>query len=210
MGLLDKLFYKKGEAKQKVKSLLDTSLLTKTSQMMDEERFWNMIQKSLNESKNQDAQESWLIHELQQLSLEEIIGFRLRTDKLLYDTYTSQMWCAAYIMNGGCSDDGFEYFRCWLISRGENTYKKAKQSPDSLIDEVINGHDLYDFESFWYVALEAFERNTGKDLYEFIDYDNFATSEGNYPPIEFNWEEDNPETMKRICPKLFEKFMGER
>lgn len=204
MGLFDKFFGKKTE--QNKRELLDSSLTNKTSRMMNEGQFWNIIQISLNKSISQDDQEAWLINELQKLSLEEIIGFRLRTDKLLYDTYTSEMWCAAYIMNGGCSDDCFEYFRCWLISRGESTYKKAKQNPDLLIDEVVDGQDLYDFESFWYVALQAFERNTGKDLYEFIDYDNFTTREGKYPAIEFNWKEDSPESMKRICPRLFEKF----
>lgn len=173
--------------------------------MMEESQFWNIVQKSLNESTSQNDQESCLIADLQKLSPEEIIGFRLRTDKLLFDTYTSEMWCAAYIMNGGCSDDCFEYFRCWLISRGENTYKKAKENPDSLMDELIEGQDLYDFESFWYVALQAFERKTGEDLYEYID-DAFTTREGNYPTIEFNWREDSPETMKAICPKLFEKI----
>jgi hypothetical protein len=202
MGLFNKFF----GGKEISKRLLDTSSLKKIGEMMDEKQYWNIIQKSLSESKSQDEQEVWLIQELQKLSLEEIIGFRLRTDLLLYNTYTSETWCAGYIMNGGCSDDLFEYFRCWIISRGEKTYQDAKQNPDSLVDEAINGVDLYDFESFWYVALTAFERNTGKDLYDFIDYDTFTTREGKYPDFEFNWKEDNPESMKKICPRLFERF----
>ena len=206
MGLLDKLFGKSKDTEQKQNNMLDTSSLKKTSKMMDEQNFWNIVEKSLKETTNQDDQEAWLIKELQKLTLEEIIGFRLRTDKLLYDTYTSEMWCAGYLMNGGCSDDCFEYFRCWIISRGTDIYNKVKQNPDSLIDEVVDGQNWYDFESFWYVAIKAFETSTGKDLYDFIDNDNFTTSEGNYPPIEFNWKEDDPETMKKICPKLFDKF----
>lgn len=124
----------------------------------------------------------------------------------MYDTYTSEMCCAAYIMNRGCSDDGFEYFRNWVISRGRETYYQAKQNPDSLIMHASDDRDFYEFESFWYVALEAFERMTGKNLYDFIDEDNFTTKEGNYPRIEFNWSEGDPETMKAICPRLFDKF----
>ena len=199
MGLFDKLFAKKKKA-------VDTSSLKKTGKMMEEKQFWQIIQKSLDETNNQDAQETWLVNELQKFSPEEIIGFRLRTDKLLYDTYTSEMWCAAYIINGGCSDDCFEYFRCWLISRGEKIYEKTKNNPDSLVDEVNPEQDLYDFESFWYVGLQAFERMTGQNLYEFIDDDNFTTGEGNYPTFDFNWQEDNPESIRNICPKLFEKF----
>ncbi|GEN78198.1 hypothetical protein CHA01nite_39380 [Chryseobacterium hagamense] len=136
-----------------------------------------------------------------------MIGFRLRTDQLLYDTYNSKMWCAAYIMNDGCSDDGFEYFRNWVISRGKDVYDKAKENPDTLISQKENGEDeMFDFESFWYVALEAFTKKTGKNLYDFIDYEHFKTTEGNYPQFEFDWKEEHPESMKKLCPQLFERF----
>ncbi len=205
MGVFDKFFGKKKAANEQ-RNLIDTSDLKPTDKMLDEDRFWAIVDHSLSHSKNQDDQEAVLIKELQKLSMEEMIGFRLRTDKLLYDTYNSEMWCAGYIMNGGCSDDSFEYFRCWLISRGKETYQKAKKNPDSLIEEVVMGQDYYDFESFWYVALEAFENKTGKELYDFIDYDKFTTREGKYPNIEFTWEEDDPESMKAICPQLYDKL----
>ena len=38
------------------------------------------------------------------------------------------------------------------------------------------GEDYYDFESFWYVALTAFENKTGKELYNYIAND-FKTNE---------------------------------
>ena len=116
------------------------------------------------------------------------------------------MWCAGYIMNGGCSDDGFEYFRCWVISRGRDTFYNAKTNPDYLVKEVVEGTDFYDFESFWYVALEAFKRKTGKDLYDYIDNENFKTNESAYPQFEFNWREDEPGSMKKICPELYSTF----
>lgn len=204
MGIFDKLF---GNKKTENKTLnFDTSQLKKTSEMLDEDLYWSIINKSLKNTKNQDDQEQFLIKEIVKLNPEQIIGFRLRTDKLLYDTYNSEIWCAGYIMNGGCSDDSFEYFRNWIISRGKETYYNSKQNPDNLIDEVVEGEDYYDFESFWYVALEAFNKKTSKDLYDYIDYDNFKTCEGNYPQFEFNWEEENPDSMKKLCPKLFEQF----
>src|SRR6185369_13592042 len=80
-----------------------------------------------------ECQENVLVMHLEKLSPEKIVGFRLRTDKLLYDSYNSEMWCAGYLMNGGCSDDGFEYFRLWVISRGREVYENAKADPDSLV-----------------------------------------------------------------------------
>jgi hypothetical protein len=184
----------------------DTLALTKTSEMLEEERYWTIAERSLKNSANQEEQEQMLVREIGGLTPKEMIGFRLRTDKLLYDTYTSEIWCAGYIMNTGCSDDGFEYFRNWVISRGKETYYKAKQNPDNLIAEVKEGKELYEFESFWYVAQKAFTQKTGKELYDYIDIDNFKTREGNYPQFEFNWEESNPESIRKICPNLFGKL----
>jgi len=180
-----------------------------TAEMMDEDRYWQIVQLSLNESGgDQECQENVLVRELERLTPKDIVGFRLRTDKLLYDTYTSHMWCAGYVMNGGCSDDAFEYFRLWVISRGREVYEAAKADPDSLanvsVDDIM-GQDFW-FEPYWYVALKAFENKTGKQLYDYIDYDNFKTREGSYPDVEFDWQEDDPESMKRICPQLFERF----
>ncbi len=206
VGLFDKLFGKTGKSNETSKIQTDTIKLVKTAEMLDEDKFWEIISKSLKSTKSQDAQERFLISEIEKLTQKEMIGFRLRTDYLLYHTYNSEMWCAAYIMNGGCSDDSFEYFRCWVISRGKDTYYNAKANPDFLISEVVEGAEFYDFESFWYVALEAFKHKTGKDLYDYIDNENFKTKEGSYPQFEFTWQEEKPESMKKICPKLLAKF----
>ena len=183
--------------------------LKPTAEMMDEEQFWAIVQTAVDEAG--DDEEAYLEvvkRELSKLSLKEMIGFRLRTDKLLYDSYTSEMWCAGYLMNGGCSDDGFEYFRLWVISRGRKVYEAAMANPDNLIDYIDDDAemDFFEFESFWYVALEAFEEAVDAELYDYIDDENFKTCEGNYPNFEFNWEEDEPESMQKLCPRLFEKF----
>lgn len=204
MGIFDRIFGKNEPSKKEQPKAYNQEI-EKTSEMLDETTFWNIVEASLTSTKNQDAQERFLVKEIEKLTPKEMIGFRLRTDKLLYDTYNSEMWCAGYIMNEGCSDDGFEYFRNWVISRGKDTYYKAKENPDSLISEFVEGTEYYDFESFWYVALTAFENKTGKELYDYIA-DDFKTNEGNYPNFDFTWKEEEPETMKAICPKLFDKM----
>ncbi len=195
MGFLNKLFGSD-----------NSNNLTKTSEMLDENLYWQIVQESLNNSGTQDDQQEYLVRRLQKLNPKDIVGFRLRTDKLLYDTYNSEMWCAGYIMNGGCSDDSFEYFRNWVVSRGKDVYYKAKQNPDTLIEQVDEDAEYYDFEDFWYVALVAFKNKTGKDLYDFIDDDSFKFKEGHYPSFDFTWEEENPESLKAICPNLFDRM----
>ncbi len=188
----------------------ETPTFSKTTEMLDEEVFWRIIDESIKntQTKSLNHQIGFISEKVKDLRLKEIVGFRMRTDKLLYDTYNSEMWCAGYIMNGGCSDDSFEYFRCWVISRGKEAYYKAKENPDSLISEVNNSIESYDLEDFWYVANWVFTERTGKNLYDYVDYENFKTHEGKYPKFEFTWEEDNPESMRKICPNLYKKFVG--
>lgn len=183
--------------------------LKPTAEMMDEEQFWAIVQTAVDEAgDDEDEYLEVAKRELNKLSLKEMIGFRLRTDKLLYDSYTSEMWCAGYLMNGGCSDDGFEYFRLWVISRGRKVYEAAMANPDNLIDYIDDDAemDFFEFELFWYVALEAFEEAVGAELYDYVDDENFDTCEGNYPSFSINWDEDEPESMQKLCPRLFEKF----
>ena len=114
------------------------SAIVKTAEMMDEEQYWKIVQKSLKNATDEEEQEESLVAQLEKLKPHDIVGFRLRTDKLLFDSYTSEMWCAGYIMNGGCSDDGFEYFRCWVISQGKAVYEAALLNPDSLISQNLH------------------------------------------------------------------------
>jgi len=185
---------------------LDSIGLVKSSEMLDEEAYWALIDNSIKETKNQEDQEIFLVAAIEKLTPQEMIGFRLRTDKLLFDSYNPELWCAAYIVSGGCTDGGFEYFRCWLISQGKEVFYKVKSKPDALIDQVVEDKESYEFEGFWYVAMNAFKNTTGQDLYAYIDYDTFVTNDENYPLLNFNWNPDEPETMGEICPVLFEKL----
>lgn len=204
MGIMNKIFGKNSSSKTETPKVF-TFDIDKTSEMLDESIFWKIIERSLTNSHNEEEQITILVTELEKLTPKEIIGFRLRTDKFLYETYTSEMWCAGYIMNGGCSDDSFEYFRNWVISRGKDVYYSAKENPDNLISEYVEGKDYYDFEEFWYVALTAFTNKTGKELYDYIA-DDFTTDEANYRAFEFTWDEEKPETMRAICPRLFDEI----
>lgn len=183
--------------------VFDSLTFSKSSEMLAEELYWSIIENSIKETDNQEDQEIFLISEIEKLSPKEIVGFRLRTDQLLFDSYNPELWCAAYIVSDGISDGGFEYFRCWLISRGKEVFYSVKANPDSLIKQVVQGKESYEFEGFWYVAMNAFKNSTGEDLYSFIDYDQFVTNDENYPLLEFNWNVEEPQTMKNICPVLF-------
>ena len=105
---------------------------------MDEERFWDIVEKSCRS--NPRTAEDWDVRlqaELEKLEPDEIIGWNHIFDRLAAKAHTIDLWGAAYVINGGASDDGFYYFRCWLIGMGWDVYEAAIANPDSLADTVI-------------------------------------------------------------------------
>jgi len=189
MGLFDRLKREKIE---------------RTHELMDEELFWSLIDNSKQSSEDLEDFVENLTTKLKQLTSNDIIGFHLREKKLRFDSYTSELWCAGYIMNGGCSDDCFEYFRCWIIAQGKDAYYSSLKNSDWLVNLYSKDVEEYDFEDFMFIASDVFKQKTKKDIEDYVDYDKFKTYESNYPDFEFTWEEDNEESMKKICPKLME------
>ena len=179
----------------------------KITEAMAEDEFWGIIHDSIENSEDSDGQLEFIRQHLAELPLESVVAFRLRTDALLFDSYRQDLWCAAYLAQGGCSDDGFEYFRLWLISRGKKAFYSVLENPDVLADFVPpDDEPLLDFEELWYVANGVFEERTEKDLDDFVDRERFTKDELHYPPIEFTWSDEKPETMKAICPRLYEEY----
>jgi hypothetical protein len=112
--------------------------------------------------------------------------------------YTWDLWAAAYVINGGCSDDGFEYFRAWLISRGSDTFEKALADPDSLASLRGLEPDECELESLLYVAAEAYEEAAESELPE-------SKVKRPSKPAGKRWSEEGDDLAKRV-PKLWKKF----
>lgn len=54
-------------------------------------------------------------------------------------TYDWDLWGAAYLINGGASDDGFDYFRGWLLSQGSERWAKVTLDLESAFDDIQPG-----------------------------------------------------------------------
>lgn len=163
---------------------------------MERSRFWEIIQKSKDYSKN-DA--SIQLVELERiLSLfksEEIISFYRVFQDLMNESYHFDLWAAAYIINDGCTEDQFDYFRGWLISQGEEIYTNALKDPESLV-EVISD-DLQDrtfFEDIIYAAGRVYFRRLDEEIPLRTDF-----------KWELKGEEWAVENVHKKFPKLFEK-----
>ena len=133
---------------------------------MDADRFWQIIEGAKSRTADGEQQVDLILEQLRTLPAAEIVSFEVLYDEFRFRAYRWDLWGAAYIMNGGCSDDGFEYFRGWLISRGRAVYERALENPDSLATEFDPERDDCELESLLYISQRAYEDVTGEPMPE--------------------------------------------
>lgn len=130
--------------------------------------------------------------------------------RILKDSYTSRLWAAAYIIMGGCSDDCFDYFRGWLLFQGKETYEACIEDPERLISvlENLNEDDVPEIEELTlYFGQEVYMEKTGdEDDTYFMLYHVLSNEKFDDIDIEFDWNEDDEEGLKKMFPKLWDMY----
>jgi hypothetical protein len=160
---------------------------------MDSSTFWALIGASRGRGRGDiERQASALTRLLERLAPEEIVEFDRTFREQMATAYRWDLWAAAFIINGGCSDDGFEYFRCWLIAQGEHVFHEALADPEMLVD---GAEPEAEGEGMLYAAAEAYESRAGATLPETIVHPSEPAGEP--------WEEEDLEEM---YPKLWARF----
>ncbi len=132
--------------------------------LMNEEKFWQIINHSIDKSKRHYSNQCHVLTEyLSTLNNDEIIQFDRTFGLLLAQSYSYRLWEPVYSLNGGCSDDSFEHFRSWLIAQGKNRFYWAVKYPRLLffigVKEIIEN-----YEGIAYSAFDAYQLKTGLDL----------------------------------------------
>ncbi len=130
-------------------------------------------------------------------------------------SYKSKLWAAAYVINGGCSDDGFDYFRGWLTAQGRAVFEQALNDPDSLAG-IDSCEENIEFERILSIAWDAYSEKGDRKG----DYGDFWDACAGYSlteemkkdmqdgivyavDIDAEW---NDEGIECLVPKLCEKF----
>ena len=130
---------------------------------MKRKEFWELIGTTHSASKGDpDRQAELLVYELIRLPEAEIIDYQEILDDLQAEAYIAELWEMAYILDMGCSDDGFMDFRAWLIGQGKDIFEKALADPNSLVDVVEVGQ-ITKSMALLYVAQHAYELKAGSD-----------------------------------------------
>lgn len=143
---------------------------------------------------------------INRLSPDELVELNSALANNLRRACTWDLWGIAYIMNGGCTDSGFLYFRQWLISRGRALFEAALQNPDELASLTPpNLHSPLEIAELDLALGDLWEEKTGIDQFDtrrgFPDEDVDLQE-----PAGQKWNEDAI-CMSSRFPKCWARFV---
>ena len=121
--------------------------------------FWKIIDNAKNEDATYEDICETLVDILSNLEITDIITWGQIFDEYQTLSYKTKLWAAAYIINGGYSDDGFDYFRPAVMIQGKNVFLEALQNPDSLAKLDLDTDDVFECIEMLSVGCEAFIKN---------------------------------------------------
>jgi hypothetical protein len=195
MGLFDKLF---GGAKKNQTPGPPYTNFTASDALMDEDRFWKIIQTAKDNSKGDyDQQQEELADELRKLTTDDIILFGNRFQYFRGQANTWELWGAIYIIHGGCGDDSFSDFREWVIGQGREFYYRTTNNPETLVDVETDKIEDVEWEGLGYVPATVFEELTGQEMP--YPYQEQQETIGN------EWAEEGDD-LKQMFPRLAAKY----
>jgi hypothetical protein len=167
-----------------------------TGNLMKEDEFWKIIEDSQTPlTENYEGQINNLKGILKGFDEGEIVKFNNTFYTISGGANNWDLWGASYVINGGCSDDCFDYFREYLIAKGKSKFYKTLKDPDSCADWIKTEAEE-NWEGIRYCAYEVYKEKTGKEI-----------------PVNVKFEETKgtpfeEATLYKKFPKLSIKFSG--
>jgi len=195
-----------------------------TVPVMDTETFWQLLDDARGRAgagaDDRGAEDDPLPGALtdllvERLDADEILAFAVASDALSHEAYAWPVWGAAYLVEGGCSDDGFMDFRDGLVLAGRATFERALADPDSLADHPViaamagGGSAWFGYESLDSLVGDAWSRATGGDdeaYYAAREATSVAPSRSE--PAGGSWDFDDEAENGRRLPRLSALFGG--
>ncbi len=183
---------------------------------MDRERLWEIVERAragagagAGETVTAEAAEAvarQLVSQLTALGPAAAVEFQLAYDALNQEAYRWNLWAAAYLLRGGCSDDGFDYFCGWLVAQGRSVWEQAVADPDSLADAGVDpDDDMVECEDVLAAALNAYAEATGDEeaFWEALDAARHDRPEADFTgPAGDDFDFDDDEQMRAHLPRL--------
>ncbi|MQY06791.1 DUF4240 domain-containing protein [Actinomadura macrotermitis] len=144
----------------------------------------------------------------------EIAAFRLKAIEVTGTAYRYPLWNAAYLIEGGCGDDGFMDFRDGLVLLGRDVFERAVADPDSLatlpvVVRMSRGESGWiGFQSLGCPIKDAYRRVQGET--GTLDAAVEAAVRGMARPAKpagDDWDVEDDDEMRRRLPRLAALFL---
>ncbi|MEU4161628.1 DUF4240 domain-containing protein [Actinoplanes sp. NPDC026670] len=168
--------------------------------------FWAVIDRATADRPASPAQVAErAVADLAARDPEEIVAWGRHLDKVMAASGTEDLWAAAYLINSGADEAGFDAFRGWLIAHGRKAVAAAVQKPDVLanvvvIKEAADTGAVFEAEEVLGIAARAYEEATGGPL-------PAEERPRTRPKVADLWDFDNEDEMRRRLPRLAALFL---
>ena len=167
---------------------------------MNETQFWQLVT-ATDLTSNSDTLATSLKQQLEQLTEHELTAFDKHFNLKMRDSYTWDLWGAAFVIAGCNSEFAFAEFRCWLISRGEEVFKQALKKPDSLSTQQI----MLDKEGFANPYLDEYDLIAGQIFEARHEHELPFVPSGQSQPRGKRFK-DKAKGLKLNYPALFSQY----
>lgn len=153
---------------------------------------------------------------------EEILAFEYCFEELRNAVHRWDVWAAAYLIGGGCSDDRFSDFTAGLVALGRDWYQRAAACPDTLAEHpavqaaaAADDQDVVFAEDFNFVAATAYRQRGDGDEDDFWQaWDTYrktrtaaqTTTAGDAMGAPFDF--DDVQQMRQHLPRLTALYLG--
>lgn len=166
---------------------------------MNREIFWQLMDDTRAASDGDPFEQGQqLAAALAALTPEEIVAFDDLAHELQEQAFTAELWEACYVIEPGCSEEGFLAWRQWLIGQGRAAFERVLAEPDRLAD-LVDAEQDSGFELLLGVADEAYAQVTGGLLPIRLRPPQ---------PLKGELHEDDEDIFKRF-PRLTAKFVAD-
>lgn len=166
---------------------------TTDKRKIDEKVFWELIESNRNASEDKMDFIEKLSHQLEGFKPIEIKRF----ERIFLTKYQElnrwDIWALAYISRRGCGDDAFDYFKAWVISKGEKVFDDIKSLKLSELKDHFNEDPQ--LEEMVSLSENVYENKTG----EWMPALRVKTQK----MIGTQWREDN---LEMEYPELWKIF----
>ncbi|WP_217573985.1 DUF4240 domain-containing protein [Streptomyces sp. GbtcB7] len=187
---------------------------------MNIDTFWDVIESARSAAAEAGKPfDEVLVGQLATRPPREILEYAERFDELHGALYRWDVWAAAYLIGGGCSDDSFMDFRAGVMALGREWYQRVAADPDSLaahpvVRQSANAGDSSEvlfYEDVNYASARAFEQMTGDvDAFYAAWHDFRGTEARSEDTVDMgeDFDFDDSDEMRRRLPCLSPLFLG--